>query len=121
MSVGISDTHVMNDDSSQVDERGVPQTLEEAKRLTHSQLVPLVRAVICDLEGIGDDDIDSFDINPKDNSPLVESQLGVEVFNELTEHLSENPIRVSGIEEWRWSSIDGLASAVEIAVGRLKG
>lgn len=95
--------------------------MEEAKRLTHAQIVVLVRAVICDLEEIEDADIDLLDINPKDDSPLVESQLGVEVFNELTQHLSEKPIRVSGIEEWRWSSIDGLASAVEIAVGRLKG
>ncbi|MFP7835236.1 hypothetical protein [Marisediminicola sp. LYQ134] len=98
----------------------MPQTLERAKSLTHIEVMLLVRRVICDLEGIDDADIDSFDINPKDGSPLVESQLGVEVFNELTEHLSETPIRVSGIEEWRWSSVDGLASAVEIALGRLK-
>jgi hypothetical protein len=110
----------MKDDSLAVDDRGVPQTLEAAKRLTHAELVVLVRRVICDLEGIDDADIDSFDINPKDNSPLVESQLGVETFNELTQHLSDKPIRVSGIEEWRWSSVDGLASAVEIALRRLK-
>lgn len=110
----------MNDDSSEVDDRGVPQTLAAAKRLTHAELVVLVRRVVCDIEGIDEADLDSFDINPKDGSPLVESQLGVEVFNELTEHLSETPIRISGIDEWRWSSIDGLASAVEIALGRLK-
>lgn len=110
----------MNNDSSEVDDRGVPLTLAAAKRLSHAELVVLVRRVVCDIEGIDEADIDSFDINPKDGTPLVESQLGVEVFNELTEHLSEAPIRISGIEEWRWSSIDGLASAVEIALARLK-
>lgn len=95
-------------------------TLAAARTLTHDQMVDLVRQVVCDLDDIGDTVIDTFDINPNDNSPLIESQLGVDVFNELTQHLSSETISVAGIEEWRWSSIDGLATAVEIALRKLK-
>ncbi|WP_311258271.1 hypothetical protein [Microbacterium sp. WCS2018Hpa-9] len=100
------------------DDRGVPRTLAAAKSLTRDELMAVVRSVILDVEGLEDDELDGWEPG-EDGTPAVESQLGVDVFNDITSHLSDTQITITGITDDKWSSIGGIADAIRTALGKL--
>lgn len=100
------------------DDRGVPQTLEGARSLTRDELIAIVRSVIVDVEGFDDDELDSWEPG-QDGTPAVESQLGVDVFNDITSHLSDTQVPITGITDDKWSTIGGIADAIITALGKV--
>lgn len=100
------------------DDRGVPLTLEGAKSLTRDELITVVRSVIVDVENLDDDELDVWEPGA-DGTPVVESQLGVDVFNDITSHLSDKPVPITGIDDEKWSTIGGIADAIITVLGKL--
>lgn len=100
------------------DDRGVPLTLEAAQSLTRDELIAVVRSVIVDVEGLDDDELDEWQPG-EDGTPAVESQLGVDVFNDITSHLSDTQIPVTGITDDKWSTVGGIADAIRTVLGKL--
>lgn len=100
------------------DDRGVPLTLEGAQSLTRDELIAVVRSVIVDVEGLDDDELDGWEPG-EDGTPAVESQLGVDVFNDITSHLSDAQVPITGIDDEKWSTIGGIADAIMTVLGKL--
>lgn len=109
----------MNSDTEKrFDDRGVPLTLEVAKSLTRDELMAVIRSVILDVEGIDGDELDGWEPGD-DGTPGVESQLGVHVFTDITSHLSDKRIPLTGITDDQWSSIGGVADAIRTVLDNL--
>jgi hypothetical protein len=120
MHVGLSDTWFMSNDVTYAQasppaykDLGIPATVASAKAMTAVQLRAAVTKAIAYTEDTAIATIQGWP-TATDGSIAVESQLGVEVFNEFTAHLvgAKYPIDLAKIRQAKWASVEGLASVI---------
>lgn len=92
------------------DDRGVPRTLAAARGMTLEQVSAAVLSVACDLEDTGEAEFLA-EIARGDGSTEILSDLGVDIYGELVQHIFPDH-RLRDIPVDGWSSIEGVARVV---------
>jgi hypothetical protein len=92
---------------------GIPVTVASAKSMTVVELRAAVMKTLAYTEDTGIATIQGWPA-ALDGSVAVESQLGVDIFNEFTAHLvgAKYPIDLAKIRQVKWASVDGLVSVI---------
>ena len=100
---------------------GIPATVASAKAMTAAELRAAVIGVVAYTEDSAIATVAGWPA-AADGSVAVDSQLGVEVFHELTGHLvsSKYPISLAAIPQAKWASIDGLVSVLTDVYSAMK-
>lgn len=100
---------------------GIPTTVASAKGMTAVQLRAVVTQTVAYLEETATAAVAGWP-PASDGSVAVDSQLGVDVFNELTAHLvgSKYPINLANIAQAKWASVEGLVSVLHDTYAAMK-
>lgn len=101
------------------DDLGVPQTVNAAQSMTTKAIHEAVVNVIAYLEETSPEAVAGWASAP-DGSVGVDSQLGVDVYNEFVGHLGPSRIKLTAVDQEDWSSVDGLTEVLTVAFSKMK-
>lgn len=101
------------------DDRGVPQTVGAARAMSKEAIRQAVVNVVAYLEETTPAEVAGWAAAP-DGSVGVESQLGVDVYNEFVGHLGESGIKLTSVEQEDWASVNGLTEVLTEAFAKMK-
>lgn len=93
------------------DDRGVPLDATSARHLSRERIEQTIVAVVADLEAESVEDVQGWP-RETDGTVALDSQLALDVLNELTGHLGKMPLDLAAIPHERWTSVGGLVAVV---------
>ena len=101
------------------DNFGVPRTVAAAQTMTKDAIQIAIINVIAYLEETDESEILGWPTG-SDGSVVVDSQLGVDIYNEFVGHLSKSRIKLDTVDQDKWSSVAGLTELLADSFSRMK-